>query len=562
MRFFDAEAVSKDAEAHLGVVHVLALLAVPGVWYAVFRFFIYSYIYWHFTQAFYNAVSISDQCRYVLFSMAVVGLVAVLEWDALFPDRRDYAILTPLPLRLRTIFAAKIAALFLFASLFILAVAGLPVVFYPLMSVWGLNPDASLQHFVWMMMVHGIAVFSGCVFIILFFVALEGVLINLLSAKYFRKVSVYVQCLATLAFVCSFFLLPMIPSLLPRWERSNIRLLFALPPMWFLGLYQTLLGSHDDVFLSLARVSLAALALAAIVAATSYFVCYKRYSQTVFESSTGRRGWRLGITALVRRPFDRLALSDGPERATFYFVIKTLARSAKHRLYFAAYVALGLGIVLVGILEMTVHSAHGNLWDAFSRPGAALLSVPLVVSFFMLLGMRIAFAFPAELQANWIFQIADESNGRMCVAGIRKAMIAAGVVPVTAVMFVIYILLWGVIASVLASLLGVLLLLIVLELLLFSFRKIPFTCSRLPGNISLPASEVIYWIALAFCSYWMISLENRMLHERLPWILAVGVEVIILQRAVVHRNRSFAHGFRFQYEDDPLPAVQTLGLDA
>jgi CubicO group peptidase (beta-lactamase class C family) len=43
-------------------------------------------------------------------TMLIVGLLAVLSWDALFPDRRDVLVLSPLPLHALTLFAAKIAA--------------------------------------------------------------------------------------------------------------------------------------------------------------------------------------------------------------------------------------------------------------------------------------------------------------------------------------------------------------------------------------------------------------------------------------------------------------------
>ncbi len=44
-------------------------------------------------------------------TMLVVGLFAVLSWDSTFPDRRDVMVLAPLPVRARTMFLAKVAAL-------------------------------------------------------------------------------------------------------------------------------------------------------------------------------------------------------------------------------------------------------------------------------------------------------------------------------------------------------------------------------------------------------------------------------------------------------------------
>ena len=45
----------------------------------------YDNIWWNFPWQF-PAVSLIDHCRYVTFSMVVIGFVAVLEWDALFLD--------------------------------------------------------------------------------------------------------------------------------------------------------------------------------------------------------------------------------------------------------------------------------------------------------------------------------------------------------------------------------------------------------------------------------------------------------------------------------------------
>src|SRR5205085_794217 len=41
-------------------------------------------------------------------TMLVVGLFAVLSWDATFPDQRDALVLAPLPVRPRTMFLAKV----------------------------------------------------------------------------------------------------------------------------------------------------------------------------------------------------------------------------------------------------------------------------------------------------------------------------------------------------------------------------------------------------------------------------------------------------------------------
>jgi hypothetical protein len=561
-RFFDSELISKDAEVHLGVLHILALLAVPAIFYTFYQGNTYDFIYWNFSQRVYDAVCTIDQCRYVMFSMITIGVVTVVEWDRLFPDGRDYAILMPLPLKLKTIFSAKIAALALFLGLFVLAVAGFPTVFYPMIEASNTPQQGPFSHLLWLIVVHGIVVLSGCLFMFLFFVALQGVLINLLSYVQFRRVSLYVQGLATIFLVCQFFLIPMIPQLLPAWERTHNPLLYALPPMWFLGLYRTLVGAHNALFLSLARISIIAFVTSATVAVITYLACYRRHAQMAFESAEERRPSRFGIGRLLTWLLDRLWLKDGRERATFYFVLKTLDRNSKHRLYFVGYVAVGVAFALLGIMEMMAHSAHGDLLASAALPNEALLSIPLIVSFFTLVGMRAAFGFPSELDANWIFQITDENNGKECLSGVRKAMIALAIIPLFALVLVVYSVLWGLVVSLLMSLFGILLALILVEILLYSYHKIPFTCSHLPGKLNLPLTGALYWLVFAFYAYSMASLEVWMFHAPVAWIVVLAIEIIVLNRIMVGRKRSLADGPGVEYEDKPVPAVQTLDLNA
>lgn len=54
-------------------------------------------------------------------AMTAAGLIAVLNWDAAFPDRRDVMVLAPLPVKRSTLLLAKIAALFAAPALAILA---------------------------------------------------------------------------------------------------------------------------------------------------------------------------------------------------------------------------------------------------------------------------------------------------------------------------------------------------------------------------------------------------------------------------------------------------------
>src|SRR5712692_1585850 len=108
-RFFDNELVSPHSEMQASVSKIIAVLAAPGI---VCFWLLPRYTYLSFEPPdVAEAASLPDKLFFLTFSMAVMGFVTVLEWDALFPDRRDFSILVPLPISLRTMFAAKVVSL-------------------------------------------------------------------------------------------------------------------------------------------------------------------------------------------------------------------------------------------------------------------------------------------------------------------------------------------------------------------------------------------------------------------------------------------------------------------
>src|SRR5947209_321957 len=116
-RFFDNEIVSQQGDMRTNVVQTLGFVAVPSMFaaFAMLPTFV------RFDQPFNNGWEvIVDYYFFVLYSMVVMGFVMVFEWDSLFPDRKDYIILTPLPISGGTIFAGKTLALIAFLGLFLL----------------------------------------------------------------------------------------------------------------------------------------------------------------------------------------------------------------------------------------------------------------------------------------------------------------------------------------------------------------------------------------------------------------------------------------------------------
>jgi hypothetical protein len=93
---------------------VLSLLALPGGFYSIFLLEKYStLLQWMRGQHDFDplAAALPDEYFFIVLSMTVTGVVAVWRWDSIFPDRRDYSNLVPLPISMRNIFFANLAAI-------------------------------------------------------------------------------------------------------------------------------------------------------------------------------------------------------------------------------------------------------------------------------------------------------------------------------------------------------------------------------------------------------------------------------------------------------------------
>src|SRR5262249_59219454 len=127
-RFFDKESLSGDADEHANVVQVIAMLALPGAIVSLFTMADHPLITSEVTRLWLRS---GDRYVFVCYSMVVMGFVMTFKWDSLFPDRRDYLILTPLPISLREFFMGKLISLWAFLLLFVVAINFFSCMFIP-----------------------------------------------------------------------------------------------------------------------------------------------------------------------------------------------------------------------------------------------------------------------------------------------------------------------------------------------------------------------------------------------------------------------------------------------
>ena len=570
-QFFHSDLLTPQTGTEVTLTHVLALLMVPGIFISVSLARKYAFLLAHFPLSVHQEATLEDKFFFLSFSMLVVAFVAVLNWDTLFPTRKDYNILTPLPVRMRTLFACKGLALVLLLLLFTLTVNAIPTVLFPLVVNANMGSllhegrfllesgereqiqeQATLVFAGGFVLAHALSVMAGSAFAFFSVVSIQGILINLFRSEMLRFVSRAVQLLLMMSLLSVFFVFPQLIFSFESLQHNELfRALF--PPMWYLGLYQWLLGSGD--FRLACRMGLTALTMTALGCLLTTLIAYKRQVQESWESMETVRRPAKGIRFLAAT-FDRLVLRNETERATFYFVARTLLRSQKHRIFLGGYFSVGMALVLVVLMDALSRSGPED-WNPQSIP---LLSVPLILSFFVLAGMRYAFTVPSELEANWIFRLAENKGNASAISGVHKAMLVLGIMPLFMMLFPSYLMVWDAMTALLHLTYGFTLALILIEILLFKFPKIPFTCSYLPGRANLKGLCFPYFLFFVTYAYAMAKLEAWLFDNPLYFVLFNAFAIPALVIAVMYRNDLWNSNPAFVYLETAEPAVRTLKL--
>lgn len=556
-RFFDTDILSVRGELSSLLSQFAALLAALSLVIVLIVAGKYAGLYQHLTPAQLHDAAWADQEFLLSTSMAIIGVFTLLLWDALFPDRRDCLILGAMPVRIRTVFTAKLAALGAALALAMLAVNSFTGLVCPFLIV----PDAAgalsaVRDFAayWF----AILLASGFVFLLL--IGVQGVALNLLPRHLFPRWSSLIQTAAFFAVLTLYFLTPPLASPHALAAPEN-RLWYALvPSYWFFGLFQVMTGTANPALIALARRALAGVASAALIAMGAYMLAYARQMRRTVEQSgivPSRRG--VGIWRAIARASARASARRAPERAILAFIGRTLARSRQHRLLLAIYAGMGFAYVFSGAAYVLYHFKAGA-YGAIEGRAQTALGIPLILLFFLIIGLRVSFSIPMELRANWLFRLTDPFGRGDYLDATRKALLLFALAPVAAVATPFYLAAWpwprALEHMAFVAAFG----LLVIELALIRFAKVPFTCSYLPGRANLKIMFGVYWGLLIMVSELVTSAEQAALRHPASYMklmaVTLGAWLVAAYRARGARSRLPA----LRFEEEPEPAVAGLGL--
>ena len=430
-RVFRGSGTSEDTELDLSIGLILALLALPGAFYSLFLLEKYStLLQWMHGQKELDplAGALPDEYFFIVLSMVVTGVVAVWRWDSIFPDRRDYANLVPLPISLRSIFLANLAAILVLALLLAVDVNAASAVLFPLVVSASENTFSFFLHFVG---VHAFVVVLASVFSFCTVFAIVGALMIVVPYGSFRRISFYLRASLLACLVAMLSTSFAVPAMLGSLPRTPVRF---LPPVWFLGLCQLLRGRATASFASLGHLALFSVLIVVILGFSIYALSYRRHFvripettdvSAVADRNSGIWFFRIADRTFLRTPF---------QRAAYRFAMKTLLRSEQHGLVLGGFG--GLGIVLA--CQFLFTSLSGGRLELGGEVSPDLLAIPLALSYCVILGLRFAFEIPTDLRANWVFRLHIHDTTKECVALAQRVILTFVLPWIVAVVLPVY----------------------------------------------------------------------------------------------------------------------------
>lgn len=467
----------------------------------------------------------------------VIGLCAVLMWDATFPDKRDAMVLGSLPVPPRTILLAKLSAS---ATVLAIAVIALNCTSSIAMSVvFGGSPLGILRFLVsWW-----IAMFASALFLYGSVLAIQGLGALVLPRRLFLRMSAVLQIATFGAFLAGRFMQPWLSSFSELTSPEHHQLLAYSPTFWFFALFNQLNGTLPRELFWVAHRAWLALALVIAGAAASLLLCYLRTMKKTVEEPDLVPG------SSSIRWFPRLG--NSLQSAIALFSLRSIVRSRQHRVILAFSWSIIFAIAL-----SAVHQAVTNPPEPISLD---LLMPTFVMMVFGVFGLRGVFSLPISLKANWLLQVTQLRPTVQYIAATRRALLLLGVLPVLLISAALatHFRPWQSDAEhlLLIALFGCLL----AEISLIRFYKVPFTCSYMPGKTNI---QVLFWgfffvfFIIAFTiGTWELT---AFAHPRKFAILITEFSIVDL--ALLAFNHTQARTAVLYYEETLPEIITRLGL--
>jgi hypothetical protein len=556
-RFFDNDVLAPNGEGDDKIGIVYAALAVPGL--LVTAPLMVKYMSPHISAGRRMTMALDDKLLFLTVSMLVMAIVALAIWDALALDARDVAVLGSLPLTRATVVRSKLEAIALYAAAVAAALNTIPSVLFPLVLLGPL--DIGVLRLAGLVAAHTLVTAAAGAFGFFGVFACRQLLAIAVPHRFARTVSLWAQGTLLVVAVTALLLSPGGPRASTRLDDARGGALSATPPVWFLGVYETVTGrlvmdspavldepnravlnygqAQRRIYLGylpqfgrLASTALVTLAALVALALCGYFIESGRAGRLRVTFPGYLPRWaRAGVAGIVQR----LVVRDPLARATFFFTFQALVRSGPQRLYFLAGMAVATAITVVGFPISDVVGLlrrRGGVTDG-------VLAVEFFLVFAVVQTMRLVVALPADLRANWIFRLTWQCEFAPYASGVRRAAQAIGAVPLLVTLPAHY-LASGATAALVHAFFGALAVIGIVGLCFRDLRILPFTCSLGSGRFNAVLVNAAIW---TFAAFVLVPLEQTTIQARgrapvgmAIALVAIGAPLLIGRRRTRKRN--------------------------
>jgi len=517
-RFFASEAVSSDMRLRQTLIWVLAFLLTPGFILLVNLFPAFQSIVVR-ARRFNSPGMIDDWLEYIVFmfvvySMVTVGLIAAFVWDALDFEHRDAMVLGPIPLRARTIVGAKVAALGALLAIAAIPVNAVNAFFFAVETADAFGARTFALHFV----AFFTATVLAAVFVFATVVAIRGTVALVAGPARAAAVGTLLQFLFMVLLLSCVFLSPALWKI-PSAVLNNNDTIGWFPTSWFVGLFERMRGSTRPYFMPLA---MRALVATPVAIATAVLVSMFSFSRAM-QHAVSRPGAAGGLVARAVRATARVMAGRSPiARVTSDFVLLTIARNRSVHTPIAMNAALGVALALAAL-------TRAKSFAGLTGPRTIVLWMPLLVGYWLTIGLRAAAFVPSEPRASWIFNAAGIGEARAFRSGTRAAFLA--IVLLSSLTFT---------GAAITPLLGwritmwhaayvLVILVATVDLALLTIRHVPFTAIYRPGHARLRTRWPFYALGMFATAVWPVWAELRSIGggELRLLVRAAGVATLV-----------------------------------
>ena len=529
-RLLDSVLVARDADPMLFALWFMALAMTPPLLVAAPKFVQYAFLK-KAPAALVLQIATAERSFFVLYGMLATALLAALTWDALFPDRNDQEIVGALPVRPRTLAAARLAAALGIGTMFAAAISLPAALIYSAAS----STHPLIGAFPRVLTGHVTATMMGCACTFLGLMSLRAIVVICAGERVADRLALVLQFVTIVMLVETFLFLPsVLPKIIKALLQDHASYAWA-PPVWFTALFlwiaegNSVLGRHAITAVSVTGTVTVLVLLVSLL--PSAWIGRRVLEVRSRERATG--------VATVARSMALVWVRGPAVRSLFLFGVSSLVRSRRHTIQLATYFGMAIAIGVLKLLPPLL-SLRGSL--VLDAPRAYTISVPLVLMFFAVFGLRAAFTIPTELDANWVLRLVQPTV-RESVRASRWLIVMLGVAPISLAWLLFTLAMWPTPTALGASALVLMTGLLLTEIALSNWTKVPFASAHEPATETLKSRAAWYTTALLMYQFILSELQFRALRSwRVTMThLAIGLVLVIairMWRAHTLRSRT------------------------